>query len=114
MRTRTWPKSLTYAGRSVATGRGAGCSAPLHHHRRGRRTATHASPLPSYPPALISDDPMKTLSVVLVAAFLFVTTVTAQKFDMTGEWVFEVQTDAGSGSPTFSLKQTGEKVTGKY
>ena len=36
----------------------------------------------------------------------------AQKSDMTGEWVFEVQTDAGSGSPTFVLKQAGDKVTG--
>jgi hypothetical protein len=58
---------------------------------------------------------MKTLStVVLVVAFVMSATLAAQKYDMTGEWAFEVQTDAGSGSPTFSLKQAGDKVTGKY
>jgi hypothetical protein len=56
---------------------------------------------------------MKTFSFV-VAAFIMAATVSAQKYDMTGEWAFEVQTDAGSGSPTFSLTQSGEKVTGKY
>ena len=57
---------------------------------------------------------MKTLFVVAAVAVLAVTSAAAQKFDMTGEWAFEVQTDAGTGSPTFSLKQTGDKVTGKY
>ena len=36
------------------------------------------------------------------------------KFDLSGEWVFEVQTDQGAGSPSFSFKQTGEKLAGKY
>ena len=36
------------------------------------------------------------------------------KFDLTGEWVFDVQTDQGGGSPTFVFKQTGEKLAGKY
>lgn len=36
------------------------------------------------------------------------------KFDITGEWTFDVQTDAGGGSPTFVFTQTGEKLTGKY
>jgi hypothetical protein len=57
---------------------------------------------------------MKHLSAVALVAALAVTSVAAQKSDMTGEWVFEVQTDAGTGSPTFSLKQAGDKVTGKY
>jgi hypothetical protein len=57
---------------------------------------------------------MKHLSVVAIVAALALTSVAAQKFDMTGEWVFEVQTDAGTGSPTFSLKQAGDKITGKY
>jgi hypothetical protein len=56
---------------------------------------------------------MKMLSV-LVATLVISTTLTAQKFDMTGEWAFEVQTDAGAGSPSFVLKQTGDKVSGKY
>jgi hypothetical protein len=34
--------------------------------------------------------------------------------DMTGKWVFDVETDAGSGSPVFVLKQEGEKLSGTY
>jgi hypothetical protein len=34
--------------------------------------------------------------------------------DITGKWTFQVDTDAGSGSPTFVFKQTGEKLTGTY
>jgi len=36
----------------------------------------------------------------------------AQKVDLTGKWLFNVQTDAGSGTPTVTLKQDGEKLTG--
>jgi hypothetical protein len=36
------------------------------------------------------------------------------KIDLTGNWVFEVQTDAGAGSPAFTLAQSGDKLTGKY
>lgn len=36
------------------------------------------------------------------------------KVDVTGSWAFEVQTDAGSGSPTMTFKQEGEKLTGHY
>jgi len=38
----------------------------------------------------------------------------AAKVDLTGKWLFEVQTDAGSGTPTVTLKQDGEKLTGHY
>src|SRR5262245_47153095 len=34
--------------------------------------------------------------------------------DLSGKWSFEVQTSAGSGSPTITLKQDGEKLTGHY
>jgi hypothetical protein len=34
--------------------------------------------------------------------------------DISGKWVFTVQTDAGGGSPTFVFKQAGEKLTGTY
>ena len=34
--------------------------------------------------------------------------------DITGKWIFQVDTDAGSGSPTFVFKQAGEKLTGTY
>jgi opacity protein-like surface antigen len=38
----------------------------------------------------------------------------AAKVDLTGKWIFSVQTDAGSGTPTITLKQDGEKLTGHY
>ncbi len=34
--------------------------------------------------------------------------------DLTGTWIVDVQTDMGSGNPTFVLKQEGEKITGTY
>lgn len=34
--------------------------------------------------------------------------------DVTGVWIFEVETSAGSGSPTFTFKQEGDILTGKY
>lgn len=56
---------------------------------------------------------MKTLSL-LATVFLLSATLGAQPFDLTGEWVFDVQTDGGSGQPTLTFKQDGEKLTGKY
>jgi hypothetical protein len=38
----------------------------------------------------------------------------AAKVDLTGRWVFTVETSAGSGTPTIALKQDGEKLTGHY
>jgi hypothetical protein len=59
---------------------------------------------------------MKTFSFLVVALALSVSAHAAavQKFDLSGEWVVEVQTEAGSGSPTFVFKQDGDKLTGKY
>lgn len=34
--------------------------------------------------------------------------------DISGKWAFEVETDMGSGSPTFVFKQDGSKLTGTY
>ena len=34
--------------------------------------------------------------------------------DLTGTWLGDVQTDAGSGTPTFVLKQDGDKLSGTY
>jgi hypothetical protein len=36
------------------------------------------------------------------------------KTDVTGKWLFTVETSAGSGTPTLTLKQDGEKLTGHY
>ena len=43
-------------------------------------------------------------------------TVVAQsaKVDVTGTWAFTVQSDAGTGTPTVTFKQDGEKLTGHY
>jgi hypothetical protein len=34
--------------------------------------------------------------------------------DVTGKWIFTVETSAGGGTPTVTLKQDGEKLTGHY
>jgi hypothetical protein len=47
------------------------------------------------------------LVALLTAAVVFAA-------DVTGKWVFQVETSAGSGTPTFTLKQAGEKLAGKY
>jgi hypothetical protein len=36
------------------------------------------------------------------------------KIDVTGDWEFTVETSEGSGDPSFSFKQDGEKLTGRY
>jgi hypothetical protein len=52
---------------------------------------------------------MRTLfGTVLLAAVL------VQATNVTGDWVFNVTTDQGSGTPTMTFKQDGEKLTGKY
>ena len=38
----------------------------------------------------------------------------AQGVDVTGKWIFDVQTGQGGGTPTVTFKQDGEKLTGKY
>ena len=38
----------------------------------------------------------------------------APKVDVTGKWAFNVETAAGSGTPTMTFKQDGEKLTGHY
>jgi hypothetical protein len=36
------------------------------------------------------------------------------KTNVTGKWLFQVETSAGSGTPTVTFKQEGEKLTGHY
>jgi hypothetical protein len=52
-----------------------------------------------------------TIVIAFVAA---AAQLSAQKVDLTGKWTFDVQTDQGAGSPTFTFKQEGEKLTGTY
>ena len=48
------------------------------------------------------------LSLVLATAALLAAT------DLTGTWKAKVNLGSQTGSPTFELKQDGEKLTGKY
>ncbi len=61
---------------------------------------------------------VRNLIVALVAAvsvFAGSSIVRAQaKLDINGTWIFNVETDAGTGTPTVTLKVDGEKVTGHY
>ena len=40
--------------------------------------------------------------------------VAQAKVDVTGKWLFNVETAAGAGTPTMTFKQDGEKLTGHY
>ena len=61
---------------------------------------------------------MKTLiqsaAIVAIAALLVSAGLNAQGTNVTGEWLFNVTTDQGGGTPTITFKQDGEKLTGKY
>lgn len=39
---------------------------------------------------------------------------TDTRADVTGTWSFQVETGAGSGTPTMTFKQEGEKLSGRY
>ena len=62
--------------------------------------------------------PCKTVAIVAAAAIVMAAVATravAQaKIDVTGKWLFAVETSAGPGTPTVTLKQDGEKLTGHY
>jgi len=49
------------------------------------------------------------ISFALAGALMAQTAV-----NLTGKWLFTVQTSAGNGTPTVMLKQDGEKLTGHY
>jgi len=59
---------------------------------------------------------IRTAAIVAVAAMLSATQTNAQadKVNVTGKWLFNVETGAGSGTPTMTFTQDGEKLTGKY
>jgi hypothetical protein len=54
------------------------------------------------------------LTVILALPFVLPGSIDAQKIDLSGNWVFDVQTEAGGGNPGFVFKQDGDKLTGKY
>jgi len=47
-------------------------------------------------------------------SLLLVLAIAALAADVTGNWTATVETDAGSGTPKFVFKQTGETLTGSY
>jgi hypothetical protein len=53
------------------------------------------------------------LAALLTVAALSVAQM-AGAADVTGTWIMSVQTNAGSGSPTFVLVQKGEALSGSY
>jgi len=53
-------------------------------------------------------------AALMIAAASMALTAQAAKVDLTGKWAFTVQTDAGTGTPTVTLKQEGDKLTGHY
>jgi len=59
---------------------------------------------------------MRTAAMAAVIAVMMAPAVRAgqAKVDLTGKWLFDVQTDAGNGTPTVTLKQDGETLTGHY
>jgi hypothetical protein len=59
---------------------------------------------------------IRTAAIVAVAVMLSAphTTAQADKVNVTGKWLFNVETGAGSGTPTMTFTQDGEKLTGKY
>ena len=52
------------------------------------------------------------VAIVLASSILFA--AQSAKVNVTGKWLFQVETGAGSGTPTVTLKQDGEKLTGHY
>jgi len=58
-------------------------------------------------------NPRITLITISFLALTFA--FTFPKADLTGTWVLDVQTDMGSGNPSFVLKQVADgKITGTY
>ena|SRR5258705_9964926 len=59
---------------------------------------------------------IRTAAVVAMAMMLSMPCAYAQaaKVDVSGKWAFNVETAAGSGTPTITFAQDGEKLTGKY
>jgi hypothetical protein len=53
-------------------------------------------------------------AIAVASSASFVSAAQAAKTDVTGKWAFAVETGAGSGTPTITLKQDGEKLTGHY
>lgn len=60
--------------------------------------------------------PLRQIAAAVAAVLLTATLAIAATLahDLTGKWDFEVVTENGTGTPTVSFKQVGEKLTGTY
>ena len=58
--------------------------------------------------------PLLVVTVLVVGAGPIVRASQAAKVDVTGAWVFTVESAAGKSNPTVTFKQDGEKLTGQY
>jgi len=52
--------------------------------------------------------------LLLLALLTGLVSVPLLAHDISGNWEFNVETSAGSGSPSFVFRQDGEKLTGTY
>jgi hypothetical protein len=80
---------------------------------------TYAAPHPALTIATFSEEtmmhPSSRLAAATIALIVFAIVLSAQNAaDVTGKWLFAVETSAGGGMPTITLKQDGEKLTGHY
>lgn len=57
---------------------------------------------------------LKTGLAALFAIAAFTVAQAAAAADVTGTWIMNVETSAGSGSPTFVLVQKGDELSGTY
>jgi len=57
---------------------------------------------------------MTAIALACLAGTAGAQTQAPAKVDVTGAWAFEVQTQAGTGTPQVTFKQDGEKLTGHY
>src|SRR5438128_832236 len=58
---------------------------------------------------------LSVVSIAIIAASAMAASLTiAQAVNVTGTWNMTVETQAGSGTPTITLKQDGETLTGTY
>jgi hypothetical protein len=53
-------------------------------------------------------------SAVFLACINVVALAQSNKVDVTGVWIFTVESPAGKSNPTLTFKQDGEKLTGQY
>lgn len=54
------------------------------------------------------------LILAATAVLAFASPAIAEDANVAGKWMMTVETQAGTGNPTFDLKQEGSKITGQY